>query len=53
MMQTRFTLILFFSMVTYKAACHAPVLSMALLVGGIFFTQNSKIEDQSCGAPWL
>ena len=32
MVQTRFVLILFFSMVTRKAACHAPTLSGALLV---------------------
>ena len=53
MVQTRFALILFFSMVAHKAACHAPTLLMALLVqqdvGGtlVLFTQNSNTEDLS------
>ena len=49
MMQTRFALILFFSMVAHKAACDAPTLSKAFLksvktwyssadVGGTFHT---------------
>ena len=43
MVQTRFALMLFFSMVAHKAACHAPTLSLALLVqqdvGDTFHTE--------------
>ena len=43
MVQTRFALMLFFSMVAHKVTCNAPTLSMALLVqqddGGTFHTE--------------
>ena len=59
MVQTRFSLILYFRMVAHKAACHT--LSKAffeiyedmvqiLLVLEILFTQVSEVEDLFCGA---
>ena len=59
MVRTRFALILYFRMVTHKAACHT--LSKAffeinedmvqiLLMLDVLFTQDSKVEDLFCGA---
>ena len=52
MVQTRFALILFFSMVARKAACRAPFPSMVLLVqqdvGGTFHTELYEGSVLSC-----
>ena len=59
MVRTKFALILYFRMVTHKAACHT--LSKAffeidedmvqiLLVMEVLFTQDSEVEDLFCGA---
>ena len=59
MVQTRFALILYFLMVAHNAACQT--LSKAffeinedmvqiLLMLEVLFTQDSKVEDQFCGA---
>ena len=59
MVQTRFALILYFRMVTHKAACHtlskaffeiSEDMVQILLMLDVLFTQDSKVEDLFCGA---
>ena len=59
MVRTRFALILYFRMVAYKAACHTlsrvcfeineDMVQIVLMLKALF-TQESKVEDQFCGA---
>ena len=60
-MQTRFALILYFNMVAHKAACNTLIkgffeinedMEQILLMFEILFTQDSKVEDLFCGAPF-
>ena len=56
MVQPRLALILYFCMVVHKAACYT--LSKAFLevqvlqMLEVIFTQDSKVEDLFCGAPF-
>ena len=59
MVRTRFALILYFSMVAHKAACHTLVkgffeinedMVQILLMLEVLFTQDSEVEDLFCGA---